>query len=108
MGSVKINGVSNGQNAASGINVGTIPAGAITTVEFKLKVVSIPASGEIVNTADYSFNFTKDPSNPNGASGTESSNENEITGSKAKLSDDDVKKESNRTVTTVGDVITIQ
>ena len=113
-GSVKISETPVDDNAALGINVGTIAAGSLIKVEFKLKVVSIPTSGSIVNTADYSFNFTKDPSNPNGENGggtTEPTDEINVNtpdfgGGSDPTNPENFKKTTNKEFAEVGEIIT--
>ncbi|MGL6106307.1 DUF7507 domain-containing protein, partial [Romboutsia sp.] len=56
------------------INVGDIAAGGTATVSFTVDVVSIPVGGTIVNDSTINFVYTKDPSLPNGESGSGNSN----------------------------------
>ena len=58
-GSFTINGVAvNNVNLASGINIGTIQAGGIVTLVYKVTVLGSGCSGVIINSANVSFNYT--------------------------------------------------
>ena len=60
--------------APPGINIGTIPAGGISTVSFKVTVNTIPTPNRITNTATTTFTFQVDPSVTTATSGTANSN----------------------------------
>ncbi|MGL6104790.1 SPOCS domain-containing protein [Romboutsia sp.] len=58
-GSFTINGVVvNNVNLSSGINIGTIAPGGLVTLVYKVTVVGSGCSGEIINSANVSFNYT--------------------------------------------------
>ncbi|MGL4850427.1 MAG: DUF7507 domain-containing protein [Clostridium sp.] len=68
-GSVTINGISKGNaNPEAGINVGNLKPSEIVTVSFKVKVLTIPNPNPILNTGVIGFDYTVNPSNPNGKS----------------------------------------
>ena len=69
-GSIKINGIPASGNPETGINVGNIPAGSVAIITFEVRVLSIPSDGKIINTADFDYTFTVDPSIPDGESGS--------------------------------------
>lgn len=71
--SVQINGLA--QSGATpipgtGITVGSVAPSTTTTVSFSVTVVTIPSGNSISNSATISYNYTTDPSVPNGASGS--------------------------------------
>lgn len=49
------------------INVGGLNPGEVTTVSFSVNLDTLPTSNKIINEAIVKFNYTKDPSLPNGA-----------------------------------------
>lgn len=64
---VTINGVNSpNQNPNPGINIGTIPAGTVTTVTFGVLVNSIPnnATYTVNNVGNVKYQYIVDPSNP--------------------------------------------
>ncbi|MGL4850379.1 MAG: DUF7507 domain-containing protein [Clostridium sp.] len=112
--SAKVNGSQvAGQDPQTGINVGTINAGSQAVVEFKVTVVSVPASGKLVNQARVQFTFTKDPQNPNGVSGNQISNVNTVSVTNAQIvgppgtpgSSNNGTKSSDKTVVDIGDTV---
>ncbi len=88
---------------ASGYNIGTLPSNAITTVSFKVKVISVPTPNPIPNSANISFNYIVDPSIPSNISS--SANTNIITSqfNAAILSSSKI---VNKTFANVGDILT--
>ncbi|MBN1040239.1 DUF11 domain-containing protein [Clostridium botulinum] len=75
--SVTINGVTqSGTNPAppTGVTVGTIGPGSASTVTFQVTVTTIPSPNPIPNNSTVNYNFTLDPSIPNGGSGSGNSN----------------------------------
>ncbi|MGL5151116.1 MAG: beta strand repeat-containing protein, partial [Clostridium sp.] len=84
--SVSINGVNTpGANPQSGINIGTVNAGSSSVVKYQVVVVSIPASGKLLNQVTSSYTFTVDPSNPDGRGGGATSNINQVSVTNASL-----------------------
>ncbi|MGL4849983.1 MAG: hypothetical protein ACRC28_13865, partial [Clostridium sp.] len=67
--SLLVSGVLTPGNIQTGINIGTIGVGAFKTVSFTLKVDTIPDSRIVENQAVATFNYTADPSMPNGKTG---------------------------------------
>ncbi|MGL4655755.1 MAG: DUF7507 domain-containing protein, partial [Sarcina sp.] len=73
-GSVKINGISNGGNPMTGIPLGTVRPNEGVLIEFRCTVIKIPNPNPIMNKGTVNYNYTVDPNNPNGSSGTDTSN----------------------------------
>ena len=70
-GSFKVNGTATGQDPnPPGANLGTIPAGTLTTITFQVQVETIPSPNPIPNSANVSYNYTIDPCLPDGALGS--------------------------------------
>ncbi|MGL5150818.1 MAG: beta strand repeat-containing protein [Clostridium sp.] len=96
-------------NPPTGISIGTINAGSTATVQFSVKVNSIPNPNPIENTASVSFNYTVDPLNPDGATGGGSSNPFTTTISSATIDNTNgngLNKISNPSYATIGSTIT--
>ncbi|MBN1040378.1 DUF11 domain-containing protein, partial [Clostridium botulinum] len=108
--SVTLDGIAqNGVNPQSGVNVGTITAGGTRTVAFQVIVNTIPNPNPIPNSGTVKFNFTIDPANPNGASG--SGNTNLVTTKINQANIDNTNggglvKSVDKTFATVGDTLT--
>ncbi|MGL5152441.1 MAG: hypothetical protein ACRC7N_17935, partial [Clostridium sp.] len=84
--SVSINGVNTpGVNPQSGINIGTVNAGSNSVVQYQVVVVSVPASGKLLNQVTSSYTFTVDPANPDGRGGGATSNINQVSVTNASL-----------------------
>ncbi|GAB6417808.1 DUF11 domain-containing protein [Bacillus cereus] len=63
--SVTINGIPQpGTNPALGISLGTLAPSERATITFQVRVVNIPASGEIRNQGSATFNYQPDPNLP--------------------------------------------
>ncbi|PGT61686.1 hypothetical protein COD86_02090 [Bacillus cereus] len=63
--SVTINGIPQaGTNPSSGISLGTLAPSERVTITFQVRVVNIPASGEIRNQGSVTFNYQPDPNLP--------------------------------------------
>lgn len=63
--SVTINGIPQpGTNPSSGISLGTLAPSERATITFQVRVVNIPASGEIRNQGSATFNYQPDPNLP--------------------------------------------
>ncbi len=63
--SVTINGIPHpGTNPSSGISLGTLAPSERATITFQVRVVNIPASGEIRNQGSATFNYQPDPNLP--------------------------------------------
>ena len=63
--SVTINGIpQHGTNPALGISLGTLAPSERATITFQVRVVNIPASGEIRNQGSATFNYQPDPNLP--------------------------------------------
>lgn len=63
--SVTINDIPQpGTNPASGISLGTLAPSERATITFQVRVVNIPASGEIRNQGSVTFNYQPDPNLP--------------------------------------------
>lgn len=73
-GSVVVNGISRADTPQSGISVGNIGAGQMSTVTFSMTIQTIPNPNPARNTADSSFTFTGDPTKPDGQTGVSQSN----------------------------------
>ncbi|MBN1040473.1 DUF11 domain-containing protein, partial [Clostridium botulinum] len=58
----------------TGVTVGSIAPGSASTVVFKVTVTTIPSPNPIPNNSTVKYNFTIDPSVPNGGSGSGNSN----------------------------------
>lgn len=73
-GSFSINGATlPGSPNPPGLNIGTIPVG-ITTVTFKVNIDTIPSPNPIPNSSTAAYNYTVEPSIPNGGAGNANSN----------------------------------
>lgn len=82
----------------------SIPAGGSTTVTYQVLVGdSIPAPNPITQSVETNFDFTQDPANPNGESGTSSSNTVETRVNSAIISTD---KSVDKAYANIGDTIT--
>ena len=74
-GSATLNGSPATGILTTGIQVGTIPAGSVSTISFKVSVNNtIPSPNPTPNDSTVIFNYTEDPSLPNGSSGSKNSN----------------------------------
>ncbi|MEW9701735.1 hypothetical protein [Paenibacillus sp. SI8] len=72
-GSFRVNGtVISGANPAAGVNIGTVAAGATTTVTFQVQVNSLPSPPQFVNQATAVYTFQ--PPDGRTVSGTAASN----------------------------------
>ncbi|MGL6107250.1 SdrD B-like domain-containing protein [Romboutsia sp.] len=74
--SFTVNGITKiGQSPVPpGVNIGTIPAGGIFTVTFKVTVTSIPTPNPIPNSANTTFTYKVNPSLPATTAGSANSN----------------------------------
>lgn len=59
--------------STNSFNIGTIPVG-ISTITYKVTLVTVPNTNVITNSANINYNFTVDPSVPSSQSGSSSSN----------------------------------
>ncbi|MGL4849138.1 MAG: DUF7507 domain-containing protein, partial [Clostridium sp.] len=73
-GSVKVNGITNLGNPATGINIGTVKPNEGVVIEFKGKVIKIPNPNPILNSGTVNYTYTVDQNNPNGGKGQDTSN----------------------------------
>ncbi|MGL6105196.1 hypothetical protein [Romboutsia sp.] len=74
-GSATLNGTPVSGILTTGIQVGTIPSGSVSTISFKVTVNNtIPSPNPIPNDSTIIFNYTSQPSLPNGSSGSGNSN----------------------------------
>lgn len=77
-GSVRVNGAPRaGDNPQSGINAGSIDPGQTVTASFSVVIDTVPDPNPIPNTAIVDYNYTVDPSFPNGESDAIISNQTE-------------------------------
>ncbi|MGL5151569.1 MAG: hypothetical protein ACRC7N_13475, partial [Clostridium sp.] len=84
--SVSIDGVNiPGANPQTGINVGSITPGNIVVVKYQVTVVSVPASGKLLNQAVTNYTFTVDPTDPDGRTDGSLSNINSTSVTNAEL-----------------------
>ncbi|MGL4450093.1 MAG: hypothetical protein ACRCTZ_02740 [Sarcina sp.] len=74
-GSSKVNGLTAAGTPSTGITVGSIAAGATSTVTFDAVVNSIPDPNPMQNTATVNFEYTVDPAFPNNSKGNKTSNQ---------------------------------
>lgn len=73
--SVTVNGAGQtGRNPQTGVPIGTIAPNQIVTVSFEVVVNTTPAVNPIPNQSNIMYNYTVDPSNPNGATANNPSN----------------------------------
>lgn len=76
-GSLIINGTPDPGNPGTPINIGNIAPGAASTIIFSVDVQSLPSPNPITNNATATFNYTVDPSIPDG--GSRGGNSNSVT-----------------------------
>ncbi|WP_308634148.1 DUF7507 domain-containing protein [Paenibacillus silvisoli] len=104
--SVTVNNVTQiGANPVSGVPIGLVPAGGSTTVTFQVTVNTLPATvnPQITNQANASYTYSPPDGSGRTLSGSAASNTLTIPVS---LPNINVVKSSNRTATTVGDIVT--
>ena len=73
-GSLLINNIPISGDPNTGINIGTINANSTTTINFKVKVVSIPIQNPIENKGNITYTYTVNPALPNAISENEDTN----------------------------------
>ncbi|MGL6104787.1 DUF7507 domain-containing protein, partial [Romboutsia sp.] len=105
-GTLTVDGVANPSNPNIGISIGTINSGQTKTIVFKVKVVAIPIPDPMSNIARVTYQYTVDPSIPNGAVGTGITAPVDTKVNHGVILPQDAVKTSNRVQTTEGDVIT--
>ena len=72
--SLTVNGVTYSGNPNNGITLTSIPPNSTSYITFSALINSIPAINPMVNTASIVYNYTIDPSIPNGGTGTNITN----------------------------------
>ncbi|MBD8497571.1 DUF11 domain-containing protein [Paenibacillus arenosi] len=99
--SVTVNGVTQtGASPTVGIPVGSIAAGASSTVTFQVNVVSVPPSQQLNNQASISYTFQT----PSGRTTTRTANSNTVS-IPVSAPNVSIVKQTSRTVATIGDII---
>ncbi|MGL5822696.1 MAG: DUF7507 domain-containing protein [Sarcina sp.] len=73
-GSILVNGTPAVGTPNTGINVPSIAAGGIATVAFNVTVTSIPVPNPLNNIASIAYKYTINPAQPNGGSGSGTTN----------------------------------
>ncbi|MBN1040238.1 DUF11 domain-containing protein [Clostridium botulinum] len=107
--SVTINGTTSpGSTPQSGVNVGTISPGSITTLTFSVLVISIPNPNPILNQGTIGYNYTVDPNNPNGANGSSSTSQssNQINSGLLNPANGSILKTVDKAYASIGDTLT--
>lgn len=103
--SLNVNGVAvPGANPnPPGFTLGTIPIGTTFTITFNVTVNTIPNPNPILNSSSGSFNYTIDPSVPNGGSGNLNSNTVNTQVNNASLNN--IRKLVDKNFVTCGDIL---
>lgn len=108
-GSVIVNNTSQpGGNLTSGVTIGSVAPNSSATVIFKATVNTVPASGKVVNNFVAAYNYTVNPSNPNGVSQKTVSNDDVTVVNDAVIGrgPNSFSKVSDKAFADVGDVVT--
>ena len=93
-------------NPNLGIILDTIGVNQTVVVSFKVEVTSVPVSGHIENQGSLYFNYTIDPSNPQGESDNVNSNKTNLNVAHGEIKTNDAVLTSNKINTTPKDIIT--
>lgn len=106
--SVTVNGiVQPDANPQTGVNVGSLAPNTGVTVQFVVLVQSTPTTNPITNIAQVSYNYTIDPSNPNGGSNSTPSkpSNNYINHGDLTAANGGIQKSANKNYAAVGETI---
>lgn len=105
--SVTINGTQlTDVNPQNGILIGTISPNQTVITSFKVTVDTVPSPNPIVNKARLTYNYTKDPSIPNGVSVYGTSNDALTTVRHGDIPNGSVIKKADKTISKRGDILT--
>ena len=101
--SVVLNGISKpSYNPVTGFNIGTLNAGQVVTINFNVKVNSVPSPNTITNNASTTYNYVSDPNMPI-ISKTSTSNNVTTTINKGSAT---LSKVVDKTYATINDIVT--
>ena len=93
-------------NPNLGILIDTIGVNQTVVLSFKAQVTSVPASGYVENQGSLHFNYTIDPSNPQGESDSVNSNKTSLNVYHGEITESNAILSSNKSNTTPKDIIT--